>query len=205
MLPNSQMPLSTEDPILPLVANGDRKAVSLCIRRYGPLVWSIARRMSPTPSDAEDAVQEIFLDIWRHAGRFDRTLGSEKVFVATLARRRLIDRLRSMRTRLSTETPLDDIPEPEAETDTLTERDAEIRHARAVLATLPIPQQRVISLSLLRTEPVFPSGQSRQCSAEEYCAHVRCCRSRPPWSAAMRTIHERPRLRPGQIDGTQRR
>ena len=143
------MPLSTEDPILPLVANGDRKAVSLCIRRYGPLVWSIARRMSPTPSDAEDAVQEIFLDIWRHAGRFDRTLGSEKVFVATLARRRLIDRLRSMRTRLSTETPLDDIPEPEAETDTLTERDAEIRHARAVLATLPIPQQRVISLSLV--------------------------------------------------------
>ena len=86
-----------DEPLLPLVAGGDREAATRCIRRYGPLVWSIALRLSPTLQDAEDAVQEIFLDIWRHAARFDATRGSEKVFVTILARRKLIDRCRRQR------------------------------------------------------------------------------------------------------------
>jgi RNA polymerase sigma-70 factor (ECF subfamily) len=45
-------------------------------------------------ADAEDAVQEIFLDLWRNAKRFDPTIASEPVFVAMIARRRLIDRQR---------------------------------------------------------------------------------------------------------------
>ena len=44
-------------------------AMRECLARYGNLVWSIARRFDP--SDAEDAVQEIFLDLWKSAGRFD--------------------------------------------------------------------------------------------------------------------------------------
>jgi RNA polymerase sigma-70 factor (ECF subfamily) len=44
-------------------------------------------------------VQEIFTDLWRSANRFDPTHGSETVFVATIARRRLIDRLRRMDAR----------------------------------------------------------------------------------------------------------
>ncbi|MGA0870642.1 MAG: RNA polymerase sigma factor, partial [Planctomycetota bacterium] len=35
--------------------------------RYSGLVWSLARRHSPTVHDAEDVVQEIFLDIWKSA------------------------------------------------------------------------------------------------------------------------------------------
>jgi hypothetical protein len=44
-------------PVLPEVARGDRAAVGRCMARYGALVWSIARRLSPTPADAEDATQ----------------------------------------------------------------------------------------------------------------------------------------------------
>jgi RNA polymerase sigma-70 factor (ECF subfamily) len=50
--------------------------------------------MTCTRADAEQAVQEIFVDVWRSAGCFDPEQGSEEVFIAMIARRRLIDRMR---------------------------------------------------------------------------------------------------------------
>ena len=67
--------------------------------RFSGLVWSIARKLSADPSDAEDAVQEVFVDLWRSAHRFDPTKGTETTFVATIARRRLIDRGRRRQRR----------------------------------------------------------------------------------------------------------
>lgn len=75
-------------------AQGDAAAVRACIARFGPLVWSLARRLSPTSADAEDAAQEIFVDLWAHGGRYDPSRASEETFVAMVARRRLIDRHR---------------------------------------------------------------------------------------------------------------
>jgi RNA polymerase sigma-70 factor (ECF subfamily) len=80
--------------LLGRVATGDPNAARLCIAEYGPLVWSLARRMAPGPAQAEDAVQEIFIELWKHAGRYDPSQASEPAFVAMIARRRLIDRLR---------------------------------------------------------------------------------------------------------------
>jgi RNA polymerase sigma-70 factor (ECF subfamily) len=80
--------------LLQRVALGQAPAMHECIKHHGGLVWSIARRFTRSNADAEDATQEVFLDIWRHASRFDETLGSEAAFIATIARRRLIDRLR---------------------------------------------------------------------------------------------------------------
>ena len=71
--------------VLQRIAGGDSAAVRECIEQYGALVWSLARRLSRSPSDAEDATQEIFLDIWRSAGRFDASQGSDKVFIAMIA------------------------------------------------------------------------------------------------------------------------
>jgi len=62
---------------------------------YGGLVWSLARRYMPSAADAEDATQEIFLEIWKSAARYDSSMGKESTFIATIARRRLIDRVRS--------------------------------------------------------------------------------------------------------------
>jgi RNA polymerase sigma-70 factor, ECF subfamily len=84
-------PLGAE-PILARVARGDPRAVRECVETYGGLVWSLARR-SGVP-DAEDAVQEIFVDLWKSAGRFKPVGASEAAFVAMIARRRLIDRRR---------------------------------------------------------------------------------------------------------------
>ena len=78
--------------ILERVAKGDPGAPAECIDRFSGLVWSLARRLCASASDAEDAVQEIFIDVWKSAARFDPAIASETTFVAMIARRRLIDR-----------------------------------------------------------------------------------------------------------------
>ena len=59
--------LSLTDRILPRIAAGEPEAVDQCLNQYGNLVWSLARRMSFNQNDVEDAVQEIFIDLWRSA------------------------------------------------------------------------------------------------------------------------------------------
>ena len=86
--------MNTEAPILERVATGDRSAVAACIERYSGLVWSLARRYIASEADAEEAVQEIFIELWSTAARFDPTRATEVTFVSMLARRRLIDHVR---------------------------------------------------------------------------------------------------------------
>ena len=83
-----------EDSLLPRIAGGDQSAVPECICRYGGLVWTLARRRLASREDAEDVVQEVFVDLWRSADRFDPQVAEEITFVAMIARRRVIDRLR---------------------------------------------------------------------------------------------------------------
>lgn len=89
--------------LLERIAAGDSAAVRQCMNAYGNLVWALARRMSVSAADAEDATQEIFLEIWKSAGRYDAAVASEAVFITTIARRRLIDRLRARKRRPATE------------------------------------------------------------------------------------------------------
>lgn len=92
---------STENQsnILEKIAAGDKFAVAECLDKYGKMVWSAARKFNNTREDAEDAVQEIFIDIWKYAGRFDADKSPEGAFVMLIAKRRLIDRLRKANTQ----------------------------------------------------------------------------------------------------------
>jgi RNA polymerase sigma-70 factor (ECF subfamily) len=139
-----------EEPLLPQIAAGDRSAVAACIDRYGALVWSMARRLTPTSADAEDAVQDIFVDMWRYASRFDATRGSESVFVAILARRKLIDRMRRQKRRLASEEPLEEHHEATLAGALRAEQDSEMDSMHAILAHLTLPQRRVMELSLVQ-------------------------------------------------------
>lgn len=80
--------------ILQRIASGDQSAMQAGLDHYGGLVWSLARRFSADRTEAEDATQEIFVDLWKNAAQFDPARGSETTFVSMLARRRLIDRYR---------------------------------------------------------------------------------------------------------------
>lgn len=84
--------------LLQRVAQGDDAAVRGCVDQYADLVWSVARRFVP-PAEAEDAVQDVFIDLWKSAARFDPGVASEAAFVVMIARRRLIDRLRRLTRR----------------------------------------------------------------------------------------------------------
>jgi len=135
--------------MLQRIASGDPAAVRECIEQYGALIWSIARRLSRTPSDAEDATQEIFLDIWRSASRFDATQGSAKVFIAMIARRRLIDRLR----KTSAEPAMDPLETLDAaewtDSSASSETSMEAEQATRALAELRPEQRQVLELGLL--------------------------------------------------------
>ena len=101
------------ESLLHRVASGDTRAVEQCIDRFGGLIWSLARRLVPGPSEAEDAVQEVFIELWKNAGRFDPQIASENTFVSMIARRRLIDRRRKEARRLDSDSiPVEELPVP---------------------------------------------------------------------------------------------
>src|SRR5215467_13463308 len=103
---------SLPEPLLGRVAAGDDQATRTCIERYGGLVYALARRFEGgAGADIEDAVQEIFLDLWKSAPRFDPAIASETAFVATIARRRLIDRRRTRGRRPATEPISEVVPD----------------------------------------------------------------------------------------------
>ncbi|MDX1998138.1 MAG: sigma-70 family RNA polymerase sigma factor [Thermoanaerobaculia bacterium] len=135
-------------PLLPLVAEGETGAVEACLERYGGLVLSLVRRQCRSEAEGEEIVQEVFLDLWRHAARFDPARGGEATFVALLTRRRLIDRLRKNGRRVSTESLPDD-ESAETVLDSGIERGAEVALARRALGQLPREHRRVLVLSLL--------------------------------------------------------
>ena len=92
----SETSQNTESSILQRIALEDKQAVEECLNKYGKLVWSIALNFLKSREDAEDAVQDIFIDIWKYAGRFDADKSAEASFISMIARRRLIDRLRKI-------------------------------------------------------------------------------------------------------------
>jgi RNA polymerase sigma-70 factor, ECF subfamily len=148
--PNVSRTRCMTDSVLIQVAQGDQRAVRACIDQFGALVWSIARRLTRTHADAEDAVQEIFTDIWRSAARFDPAQGSEKVFVATIARRRLIDRLRRLSNQ-GTTTSTDEIDSLTwADPGTHAETCAEAQTAARAVMQLRPEQRQVLELGLLQ-------------------------------------------------------
>jgi RNA polymerase sigma-70 factor, ECF subfamily len=136
--------------LLQRASRGDAAAVKECVSRFGPLVWGLARRMSPTRADAEDAVQDVYLDLWAHGDRYDPARASPELFVAVIARRRLIDRRRKAQRRPATE-PID---VAEAAVVALTSHDGGIENAaEASMAARAMdelrPEQReVLRLSL---------------------------------------------------------
>ncbi len=71
------------------IAQRDKTAVKDCIENYGDLIWAMAKKFTDTTEDAEAVTQEIFLNIWRYAARFEETNFDELLFITIIARRQL--------------------------------------------------------------------------------------------------------------------
>ena len=136
--------------ILQRIANGDRNAVEDCLKKYGGLVWSIARKMLRNSDEAEDAVQEIFVDIWKNAARFDESKASETTFVAMIARRRLIDKIRQSARRISADSLDEVLLEPFTRSDKDMQMGLEAEQAAEAMRNLRPEQQQVLKLSIVQ-------------------------------------------------------
>ena len=136
--------------ILQRIAAGDKTAVQECLSTYGGLVWSIARKLLRNSDDAEDAVQEIFVDVWKNAGRFDETQASETTFIAMIARRRVIDRIRHSTRRISADSLDDVLLEPFTRSDQTMQMSVEANEAAKAMRTLRPEQQQVLRLSIVQ-------------------------------------------------------
>jgi RNA polymerase sigma-70 factor, ECF subfamily len=137
------------EAILQRIADGDQNAVQDCLKSYGGLVWSLARRMLRNQDDAEDAVQEIFVDIWKNAAKFDPAQASETTFVAMIARRRLIDRIRFTNRRISADSLDDMLAEPAGSSAKEMQMLIEGREAFEALNELRPEQRQVLQLSII--------------------------------------------------------
>ncbi|MGF1580530.1 MAG: RNA polymerase sigma factor [Gemmataceae bacterium] len=136
------------ESVLHRIAAGDQQAVRECLDRYGSLVWSIARRLLSSLSEAEDAVQEIFVDVWRNASRFDPEKASETTFVTMIARRRLIDRRRREQRRPEEHGLPVTLASPAPSATEKAELNDEASHAAEALRELRDDQRLVLELSI---------------------------------------------------------
>lgn len=81
--------------LLRRAAGGDEGAFAGLYDLVAPAVFGTVKRVVRNPAQAEEVTQEVFVDVWRTAPRFDPARGSALTWVLTLAHRRAVDRVRS--------------------------------------------------------------------------------------------------------------
>ena len=144
----------TADPTLAIhlirqVANQDRDAFSQLYDRFSTLVFTLAMRMLKARSDAEDLLQEVFVQVWRQAQNYNAERGSPEAWIINIARSRAIDKIRSIR-RMEKSFVLTDDP-ARAESSENVETAAASSEAKlamnSALANLPEAQRKVLEMA----------------------------------------------------------
>jgi RNA polymerase sigma-70 factor, ECF subfamily len=87
----------TDSELLAGIIKRERRAFDLFYERYAQIIFNLCIRILKDEGEAQDVLQEIFIQIWRDASRFDPVRASVKTWLFTIARSRSLDRYRSRR------------------------------------------------------------------------------------------------------------
>jgi len=149
--PRTVASLSSSDDlaIVRRLAGGDPEAISALYDRFAPTLLAVARRILGPAGEAEEVLQETFLQAWHQADRYDPSRSSVSTWLILIARSRALDRFRSRdaRGRAAIAAAAEPRPEPSDRAE------ANVLHAerrtrvRAVLAELPVEQREVLELA----------------------------------------------------------
>ena len=143
-------PLAGDD-LIERIRDADVTALAELYDVHGARVYSLACRILRNPADAEDVVQEAFLQVWRQAAKFDLARGSVAGWLLTITRSRAIDRLRRRHGRAQREESCEDLEHifagqhPTADQALISEENARI--ARQAVDGLPAAQRVPLELA----------------------------------------------------------
>jgi RNA polymerase sigma factor (sigma-70 family) len=135
-----------DSQLVALVAEKDAGALEALYDRYGKVSYSLARRIVADETLAQDVVQEVFLSIWRDAGRFDAARGTVSTYLLAMTHHRAVDVVRreeNLRRRRTTDEALEFEPDPKPGVEAAERRD----QVRAALADLPQAQREALALA----------------------------------------------------------
>lgn len=135
-----------EAELLARVVRKDQEAFGLFYDRFGPVLFSLCLRILRDRRDAEDVLQEVFIQVWRDAARFDESRASIRAWLFTIARSRALDRYRSRKVTtdriVETDTLEENAAVAGAEADGLKRRDI-----LQQMAKLSEPERNVLNLA----------------------------------------------------------
>ena len=135
--------------LLERVRRGDEQALAALYDRYTPLLYSVALRILRRPADAEDAVQDAWLQVWKRASSYDPGRGALAAWLLTVVRTRALDRYRSLASRGRAESRVeaeDQVAPIEDPTRRASERQVGGR-VREALAQLNASQRQVLEIA----------------------------------------------------------
>lgn len=127
---------------------GDRGALEELYDRHTPMLYAVALRIVRRPADAEDVVQETWVQAWKNAATWEASRGSVAAWLLTIARSRAIDRFRSLASRTNAESAVETPAEaPADEPGTLAASRQIGARVRQALGVLPERERRALELA----------------------------------------------------------
>lgn len=142
-------PVASQQDLLECVSRGDQAAFSLLYDQLAPRVFGLIKRLLRDHSQSEEVLQEVFLEIWQTAPRFDPNKGGATTWIFTMAHRRAVDRVRSSQSSRNRDTRIG-IRDHETEYDHVSESvEVSIEHERVQKAMLRLTelQRQAVSLA----------------------------------------------------------
>ena len=144
----SAMQSDDNDSILARIAAGEDGSFELLIEKYGNLVWSIGKKFLYRQSDVEDAVQEVFIAIWKSADKFDSSKAKEITFISMIARRRFIDHLRKISKHKNLESIDEDNSTHQLYKESMLNESTDLQLIKNAIKSLDIDDQELLNLSI---------------------------------------------------------